>query len=528
MLCRHSLFHARWHILATFTLAVLVLIGQASAKPSVNTFERWYAVMLKDQHIGWSHAVVKQTHPDTITTTTHMQLTIRRGPNTVRMVLASTFVETSDGKPIEAYSDQTLGQLKLTYMMKFGPQSVEYITRQGNVEQRRTLPYPKIPLSSANTSTGNQWLTPEAAQRFIEQQITAQAKKIHYWSLDPSMGTDPVEIHMDVHGHEDVEVMGKVVPAILCQTTVSKLPGVATREYLDEQGRGIKSTLSLIPGMTLTIVEADKQLATLEVDPPELLASSLIKPDKSIHKPRELRSAIYELTLTDTDEQSENILDHLPPTSIQRVEPRGQGTTRVTVDLDHLIIPPGQDIPDASHLDPSAMLNGQDPKVQQLLKQALSGQAHNTPAQKAEAIRRFVYQYIEAKDLSVGLATASEVARTGQGDCTEHAVLLAAMLRAANIPSRTVSGIIYVDQFINKTGVFGYHMWTQGWINDQPAGQSRWVDLDATLEGQPFDAAHIALATSVMSDTSMVNDLINMVPIIGRLNIKVINTVSLK
>ena len=38
------------------------------------------------------------------------------------------------------------------------------------------------------------------------------------------------------------------------------------------------------------------------------------------------------------------------------------------------------------------------------------------------------------KDLSVGFATAADVARTAQGDCTEHAVLLAALLRASDIP----------------------------------------------------------------------------------------------
>ena len=57
--------------------------------------------------------------------------------------------------------------------------------------------------------------------------------------------------------------------------------------------------------------------------------------------------------------------------------------------------------------------------------------------------------------------------------------LLAAMLRADDIPSRTVSGLVYVSSFEGAKDIFGYHMWTQGWIAED--GKGRWVDLDATL-----------------------------------------------
>ena len=131
------------------------------------------------------------------------------------------------------------------------------------------------------------------------------------------------------------------------------------------------------------------------------------------------------------------------------------------------------DLPTAEHLAASPALNCQDPRIRQLTANALGKNktaSDGTAAHKAETLRRFVGQYIQTKDLSVGLATASEVARTGQGDCTEHAVLLAAMLRAAQIPSRTVSGLIYVDQFLNQMGIFGYHMWTQAWLRRSKRG----------------------------------------------------------
>jgi hypothetical protein len=165
--------------------------------------------------------------------------------------------------------------------------------------------------------------------------------------------------------------------------------------------------------------------------------------------------------------------------------------------------------------------------VADLVGRALEGApADISPNQKAEQLRAFVREFVQTKDLSVGFATASEVARTAQGDCTEHAVLLAGLLRAAGIPSRTVSGLIYVsDPFVGQRDVFGYHMWTQAWLmpDGHAVGEPRWVDLDAT-RAVPFDSAHIALGVSAMDDTQLFNDLVKLAPMLGRVGIKVLES----
>ena len=61
-------------------------------------------------------------------------------------------------------------------------------------------------------------------------------------------------------------------------------------------------------------------------------------------------------------------------------------------------------------------------------------------------------------------------------------VLLAAMLRAAEIPSRVAVGVIYVERFAGERDVFGYHMWTQALI-DQP--DPVWNPLPSELAFQP-------------------------------------------
>jgi len=72
-------------------------------------------------------------------------------------------------------------------------------------------------------------------------------------------------------------------------------------------------------------------------------------------------------------------------------------------------------------------------------------------------------------------------------------------------------------------------MWTQAWLpgdSEDADGNSggRWVDLDAVLDGQDFDAAHILLNVSAMQDGQMINDMVDMLPLLGGLKIQVIET----
>jgi len=67
-------------------------------------------------------------------------------------------------------------------------------------------------------------------------------------------------------------------------------------------------------------------------------------------------------------------------------------------------------------------------------------------------------------------------------------------------------------------------MWTQAWIQ-KDKGKGYWIDVDATLSGHAFDAAHIALGVSALNDfadNSTSNDMVKVLPLLGRLEVKVL------
>jgi len=136
---------------------------------------------------------------------------------------------------------------------------------------------------------------------------------------------------------------------------------------------------------------------------------------------------------------------------------------------------------------PNRFLQSDDAKVIELARRAVGDM--KDAGEAAKRIEAFVGGYIDNMNLSVGYASAAEVAQSRKGDCSEFAVLTAAMCRSVGVPSKVVTGLAYVDDFMGRQG-FGGHAWTEAYIGD------KWVGLDATFKasGGGFDAGHIALA----------------------------------
>ena len=87
-------------------------------------------------------------------------------------------------------------------------------------------------------------------------------------------------------------------------------------------------------------------------------------------------------------------------------------------------------------------------------------------------LARFVNAWIERKTMTRGIDIASRVAAHREGDCSEHAVLLAAAARLTGRPARVVFGVALVSVEGRLRG-FG-HAWTE--IHDGTA----WRTVDAT------------------------------------------------
>ena len=443
--------------------------------------ETWYAIEIAGQPAGWmverraERDGPKQERPKQerhIVTETEMELRLKRGATELTLGLASRFVETADGRPIEMGSRQKLGTTPVEITGRFVAAGVELQTSQEGSTTRQTLPVPAGP-----------WLPPAAAARFVERQMAAGADRFSFLTVDPLLGVTSFEVvHQRAGAATEVSLPSGSVEATPWKQVSQAAGGVEATIWVDGRGRMVKSVTPMM-GVELVLTLADRETAKAGGGAPELMVRTFVKPQRPIPEPRRATSGRYRLSLS-AGEPLE-----LPSTGAQTVELRDG---KAEVEVRARAWKKAEEADPSPFLASSSFLNFRDPKIEELRDRALA-KVGKSPAEKAEALRAFVHRYLARKDLATGFATATEVAASASGDCTEHAVLLAALLRSAGIPSRVAAGLLYVEEFAGERDVFGYHMWTEALL------RGVWTPLDAMTE-EPFDATHVTLAVSPLND----------------------------
>jgi transglutaminase-like putative cysteine protease len=150
--------------------------------------------------------------------------------------------------------------------------------------------------------------------------------------------------------------------------------------------------------------------------------------------------------------------------------------------------------------------------VKEFARQAVGNQRDSW--KNAKLIERWVCDNMKHTN-SAEFGTAGQIARNLEGDCRQHAMLTAAMCRAAGIPSRTALGLVYVNDR-QKGPVMGFHMWTEVWIKGQ------WLGIDATLGRGSVGAAHVKISDSSWHDTHDLKPLLPVTRVLGKVSMEVL------
>ena len=296
-----------------------------------------------------------------------------------------------------------------------------------------------------------------------------------------------VTLDYTIEGREEVDLLGKVTSALRIDTTVSHgTSSMKTEEWLNDDLETLKS-VSNVMGMTIESVRCEKAYALQDNSPAEIFTSSFIESPQKLSKKMLSKGISYEIA----PEQGKTIeFPTYPEQQVSKIE----GSSFIRVDVKPLPLPEGGKMPydgtDAEirkYLKANAWIQSSNPAVVALAKEAIGSET--APDRAARKIEAFVSGYIDNRSLSVGYASALEVLNSRKGDCTEFALLTAALCRAVGIPARVVFGVVYVSaDFEGHSHFFGGHAWTQVYIQDG------WYNLDAALGH--FDAGHIAIDTN--------------------------------
>ena len=322
----------------------------------------------------------------------------------------------------------------------------------------------------------------------IKQRGLREGDSVSVTIFDPSV-FQPGEMWIRHAGTQTVEHLGKNVEAT--HLTTSFL-GAKMRMWVDADGKTFRQE----GPMGLLIVEEPRDMAERfphSERPVELLTLFSVQSDKELPDPRSLTHLRVELVGADLDSSrlSNNRQSVL-------------STSPFLVEVTTVVPEPGGqqgELPDPDpYLRPDALLQADHPKMVAAADSIVGGLAD--PRVKSQAIAQWVYEELE-KTPTVSLPSALDVLKTRQGDCNEHAVLVAALSRAAGVPATIASGLVYMD------GSFYYHAWNRVYVGE-------WIDMDATFGQDVADATHLMLAEGgIENQASMTN-------VIGGLQIRIL------
>lgn len=491
--------------IAFSALSLAASIAVAQQAISWTTVEDdWFALELGGAPCGFTHMRTESAREADGTelwrSSNDTTMRVGRVGAAIEVQIGWSFIETADGKPRSAEVTQNTGGAVMQSKYQFGTAGVDATTTQGGRTTRRVLPTPP-----------GTWLTPHAADVEADAKRKAQATTYAIRMLDPSNGLQVVATVTTRDGSEKVRMEAAEVEMSRWRTTNDLIP-IPSTEWFDSAGQLMVTETAMPFGalrMTRSTQAAVSGTPAATVASPEIMLSTMSKPDKPIESPRKTRRIVYRISSADGKPIT------MPSAGAQVVQQIDPATLEVTVDVAAPGAASAEEIADARFRDASPMVDSADERIQKLTVQALKGAGKDaTPRQQATALRAFVERYIKHKGLASAFASASEVALSKSGDCSEHAILLAALLRAAKIPSRVAAGMVFVDEFAGTHDVFGWHMWTQALID------GKWIDLDATLPVD-FDGAHLLAATTAQHMDAMDPALAGMVGLIGNMRIEV-------
>jgi len=468
------------------------------------TEQEYYAVFMEGKKVGYA-IHTRAVQAGEVTTSEEVSITISRMgiPVTVKMI--ETSVETTAGKPLRFESIQDLGAMTMKVSGTVGSNGVVEVTSASlGMQEKSTMQWP----AGAVMAEGLRLLT---LKHGLEPGVTYSASV-----FSPGV-MQAIDGKVTIGQRKQVDLLGRVV-TLTEMTTLLNVPNagqMTSISYVDDEMRALKNVVP-IAGLQVEMIVCPKQFALGDNDMLDLIDKMFVKSPQSIDDLASVSSITYllnpgpgaDLIIPSTDNQKARRLPNGKIVLLVQPVPAPAGGAFPYK---------GRDAELREAVKPTRFLQSDRKEIVALARKAVGDARDSVTA--AKRIESFVAEYIDNKSLSVGYASAAEVVESRQGDCSEFAVLTAALCRAVGIPAQVVVGMAYVKEFAGIEG-FGGHAWTQAYVGGDKQGRGgRWIGLDAAFKSGGrggYDAGHIALAAG----NGEPGDFFNMATALGQFKIE--------
>lgn len=428
--------------------------------------QQWYSVHLDGRKIGHMHAT-REVDGDRVRSSRTLELTLERNGERLQVRSAEQSEETADGRPLGFEASLDLAGSGSRSSGRIDAGVVTLRSEQADqpaVDQQ--FPWPQGALLAEG-----QRLALHGADRSAGAALTVAA-------FDPAT-LRAQQIRWTFGAPQSVDVHGRAERLLAARQQVGGEQagdGVELQTWLQPDDLVIRRMRVPVLGLALDVLACDRDCALAPNQSTDVLAATLVAAPRALATTERRGPLAYRLRL---DAGQLQRLDDLPG---QRLHPDPAGQQRLHVDPMGSEQPP----PGPADLQSTRWLQSDADEIRELARDAIG--RGRTPASRMAELEARVRRHIRTKSLRVGYASALETLRQREGDCTEHALLLAALARSIGIPARIATGLAYTPTFNGRSDVFVPHAWVFAWID------GRWQGYDAALPG--YGSGHLAFSVA--------------------------------
>jgi len=474
----------------------------------------WHIVRLLGKPAGYFFVREVDLEDGGVETFQRMRLRMSRAGTLTETELSTTVRESAGGGVTAFESRQRTGKNTVTTSGKvLGERLVIEVLSDG-------APTRKLESAFDPRARGPHWIERELHEKLVGAGDEGDELRQFVFSLDV---LKCVEQHSVAGPIEEVELADGSRRALRrIESRLDVPPGITITSWIGADGRTVKSAM---PVMQIEVLRSTREAVLAEdfASPPEIFVSSSVPLDEPL--PTRRRDITYRIRRRGDGDRDNSATEEpalatrAAPWRLEasgaaghdlRADPASSGwivrvrAVEPTTSVQRPVAPTPALAP---FLAANVFIESDDPQIAEIARTIVGDETDGWRA--ACRLEKWVHEAVRDKNLGTAFATAKEVLESRAGDCTEHAVLLAALARAAGVPARVVAGLTHAHQS------FVGHMWTEVWVGE-------WIALDATIGRGRVDADHIAIATSALDIASVSELFLSLVPIVSGVRIEVV------
>lgn len=429
-------------------------------------WETWDAYFVGNEQVGYNHIKAEPRSPratSDIRYTIESRIYLRQGDTRVLQDMELTSTESNTGQLVDFESVVRFGPVVSKASGFVDQGSLRVKTTRGNKATNRAVPW----------ETGYRGLV-ALEQSLKREPMREKGERRQFKMLLPGQYV-LATARMRCNGLASVPLLdGTQTPLveINCEIEVGEGKVSYSIIWTDNEGAIVRS---YSPGIRMIAYRTDEATA-LQVPEDDEIPLAVAAKGIDGERPSDIESVNYRITPIGRREFS---LEFSPVLG-QPMRVSGDGSVDVCRSREsNQPLPEGFVVPTLApglgDQDPNSIIDSDHPFLKRL-SDAFA--LDDLPRQEAAAeLARVASEIVTNSSEYKGIVAASDTAELGSADHVAKAILLAALLRSQEIPSRVVFGVIETPEQLSQ-GRMEFRAWTLAYADGD------WIELDASEKGR--------------------------------------------